>query len=85
MRRGTGLRAEEGMLFSEVAMEVVGETGRLVDAAVEGLRSWAGSGSCLMEADWMVEAMFNAGLDIVGGAVVIIQSRLWIVERWRVE
>lgn len=39
MRRGTGLIAEEGMLFSELAMEVVGETGRLVDATVEGLRS----------------------------------------------
>ena len=31
--------ADEGMLFSELVMEVVGETGRLVDAAVEGLRS----------------------------------------------
>lgn len=66
MRRGTGLRAEEGMLFSELAMEVVGETGRLVEAAVEGLRSWAGSGLCLIEADWMVEAISTAGFDIVG-------------------
>lgn len=48
------------MLLSESAMEVVGETGRLVEAAVEGLRSWAGSGWCFMEADWMVEAMFIA-------------------------
>lgn len=39
MRRGTGLIAEDGMLFSELAIEVVGETGRLVEAAVEGLRS----------------------------------------------
>lgn len=49
------------MLLSESAMEVVGETGRLVEAAVEGLRSWAGSGWCFMEADWMVEAMFKIG------------------------
>lgn len=71
MRRGTGLRAEEGMLLvsEELAMEVVGETGRLVDAAVDGLRSWAGSGLRLMEADWMVEAISNAGFDIVGGGV----------------
>lgn len=55
------------MLFSELAMEVVGETGRLVEAAVEGLRSWAGSGWRLMEADWMVEAMSTAGFDMVGG------------------
>lgn len=67
MRRGTGLMAEDGMLFSELATEVVGETGRLVEAAVEGLRSWAGSGLRFMEADWMVEAMFIAGFDIVGG------------------
>lgn len=57
------------MLLSESAMEVVGETGRLVEAAVEGLRSWAGSGWCFMEADWMVEAMFIAGFDIVDGVV----------------
>lgn len=67
MRRGMGLMAEEGMLFSELAMEVVGETGRLVEAAVEGLRSWAGSGCRFMEADWMVEAISTAGFDIVGG------------------
>ena len=61
------------MLFSELAIEVVGETGRLVDAAVEGLRSWAGSGWRFMEADWIVEAMSTAGLDILwcyGGVVV---------------
>lgn len=57
------------MLFSELAMEVVGETGRLVDAAVEGLRSWAVSGWCFMEADWMVDAISTAGFDIVGGFV----------------
>lgn len=39
MRRGMGLRAEEGILFSELAIEVEGETGRLVEAVVEGLRS----------------------------------------------
>lgn len=72
MRRGMGLMAEEGMLFSVLATEVVGETGRFVEAVVEGLRSWAGSGWCLMEADWMVEAMSSAGFDIVGGGVVNI-------------
>ncbi len=74
MRRGTGLRAEEGMLFSELAMEVVGETGRLDDAPVEGLRSWAGSGWCFIEADWMAEAMSIAGFDIVGGALKLLRS-----------
>ena len=57
------------MLSSELATEVVRETRRLVEAAVEGLRSWAGSGFCFMEADWMAEAMFIAGFDIVGGVV----------------
>ena len=72
MRRGTGLMAEEGMLFSELAIEVVGETGRLVDAAVEGLRSWAGSGWRFMEADWIVEAMSTAGLDILWCCGVVV-------------
>ena len=31
--------AEDGMLLSELAMEVEGEIGRLVEAAVEGFRS----------------------------------------------
>lgn len=66
--------AEEGMLFSELAMEVAGETGRLLEAAVEGLRSWAGSGWCFMEADWMVEAISIAGLDIVGDVVVSLND-----------
>lgn len=57
------------MLFSELAMEVVGETGRFSEAAVEGLRSWAGSGWCLMEADWMAEAISTAGLDMMGVTV----------------
>ena len=77
MRRGTGLRAEEGMLFSELAIEVVGETGRLVEAAVEGLRSWVGSGSRFMDADCRVEAMSNAGFDIVGGIMVVVGDGDW--------
>lgn len=60
------------MLFSELAIEVVGETGRLVDAAVEGLRSWAGSGWRFMEADWIVEAMSTAGLDILWCCGVVV-------------
>jgi len=39
------------MLFSELEMEVVGEAGRFWEAVVEGMRSMAGSGWCLMEAD----------------------------------
>ena len=34
-----GFRAEYGMLASDPEMEVVGETGRFWEAAVEGLRS----------------------------------------------
>ena len=34
-----GFRAEYGMLASDPEIEVVGETGRFCDAAVEGLRS----------------------------------------------
>ena len=60
------------LLFSELAREVVGETGRLLDAAVEGLRSWVGSGWRLMEADWMVEAISTAGFDIVGGVELLL-------------
>lgn len=36
---------------------------------VEGLRSWAGSGWCLIDADWMVDAKSTAGLDMVGAGV----------------
>lgn len=52
------------MLFS-LEIEVVGETGRFWDAAVEGLRSWAGSGWCLIEADWIVDARSTAAFDMV--------------------
>jgi len=48
------------MLSSELEIDVMGETGRFWEAVVEGLRSWAGSGWCLIEADWIVEAMFAA-------------------------
>ena len=70
------------LLLSELdAMEeVVGETGRLVEAAVEGLRSWAESGWCFMEADWMVEAISMAGFDILGGIVVVNVVQEWIVD-----
>lgn len=53
------------MLFVELVMEVVGETGRFWEAAVEGLRSWVGSGLCFMEADWIVEASSTAGFDMI--------------------
>ena len=52
------------MLFDELEMEVVGEMGRLVEAAVEGLMSWEGEGWRFKEADWIVEAMSIAGLDM---------------------
>lgn len=69
------------MLFSLLAMEVVGETGRLVEAAVEGLRSWAGSGCRFRDADWMVEAMSIAGFDIVGG-LGMLERMVLDCERW---
>ena len=53
------------LLFEELAREVVGETGRFWEAAVDGLRSWAGSGWCLMEADWTAEAISTAGFDMI--------------------
>lgn len=42
-------------------------TGSLVEALVEGLRSWLMSGWCVMEADWIVEAI-SRGMeeDMVG-------------------
>ena len=48
------------MLASDPEMEVVGETGRFCDAAVEGLRSCAGSGCFLIEASWIREVMLAA-------------------------
>lgn len=61
-----GLSAEYGMLFSPEDIEVVGDTGSFSEAAVDGLRSWAGEGWRFREADWMVEAIFKAGDDIAG-------------------
>ena len=46
-------------------MEVVGDTGRLVAAVVEGFRSWAVDGLCLIEADCMVDANSMAGFDMM--------------------
>lgn len=43
----------------------VGERGCFVEAAVEGLMSWVGEGWRFMDADWSVEAISMAGLDIV--------------------
>ena len=43
-----------------------GSTGTLVEAAVEGLMSWAGEGSRLMEADCIAEAISMAGFDMNG-------------------
>lgn len=51
-------------MLPPLEMEVVGETGRFSEAAVEGLRSWAGSGWRLIEADWIVDARSTAGFDM---------------------
>lgn len=48
------------MLLSSDEMEIVGDTGCLKDAEVDGLRSCAGEGWRLRDADWMVEAIFMA-------------------------
>lgn len=48
------------MLLSSDEMEIVGDTGCLEDAAVDGLRSCMGEGWRLRDADWMVEAIFMA-------------------------
>lgn len=53
-------------MLPSLEIEVVGETGRFWEAAVEGLRSWAGSGWCLIEADWIVDARSTAGFDMFG-------------------
>lgn len=37
---------------------------------MEGFRSWAGSGWRLMEADWIVDAMFAAADDIMDVVVL---------------
>lgn len=44
----------------------VGSTGCLVEAAVEGLTSWAGDGCRLIDADCIAEAMSMAGFDMMG-------------------
>lgn len=41
---GTGLRADSGMLSASEGMDVAGEMGFLLLAAVEGLRSCLGDG-----------------------------------------
>lgn len=65
-RRGEGLRALYGIVEAEdwEESEVVGDTGRFAEAAVEGLRSWWGDGWRLIEADCIAEVMFAAISDI---------------------
>lgn len=52
-----GLSVAYGILSSSEDTEIVGETGSFEEAAVDGLRSWAGEGWRLIEADWMVDAI----------------------------
>ena len=52
------------MLSAFEDIDVVGDTGLLVDAAVDGLRSWAGDGCLLIDADCMVDAISIAGFAI---------------------
>lgn len=56
-----GLRTDSGIVEASEDMEVVGETGCFLLAAVEGLRSWAGDGWRFREADWIAEAMSTTG------------------------
>ena len=63
--RGTGFSADSGMLSAFDEMEAVGDTGLLMDAAVDGFRSWTGDGFRLMDADCIVDAMSMAGFAIV--------------------
>ncbi len=63
-----GLSLQYGMLLSPDDTEIVGETGCLEEAAVDGLRSWAGEGWRFRDTDWMVEAMLMAEEVIVIGA-----------------
>jgi len=63
------LRAEDGIEAEDrwLEMEVVGETGRFWEAAVDGLRSWWGEGSRLRDADWTAEVISAAMLcDMLG-------------------
>ena len=53
------------MLSAFDEIEVVGETGLLVDAAVDGLMSWAGEGSRLIDANCRVDAISIAGFDMI--------------------
>lgn len=53
------------MLFWEEVIETVGETGRLMLAAVDGFMSWWGEGCRFMEADCIVEAISTGRLDIM--------------------
>ena len=58
------------MLLSSDEMEIVGDTGSLEDAAVDGLRSCTGEGWRLRDADWMVEAIFMAPEAMLVEAVI---------------
>jgi len=67
-RLGAGFKVDSGMLSALEDTDIgdAGSTGTLVEAAVEGLMSWAGEGSRLMEADCIAEAISMAGFDMNG-------------------
>ena len=52
------------MLSAFDEMDAVGDTGLLMDAAVDGFRSWAGDGFGWIDADCIVDAMSMAGFAI---------------------
>lgn len=66
-RLGAGFKVDSGMLsaLDDTDIGDAGSTGTLVEAAVEGLMSWAGEGSRLMEADCIAEAISMAGFDML--------------------
>jgi len=67
-RLGAGFKVDSGMLSALEDTDIgdAGSTGTLVEAAVEGLMSWAGEGSRLMEADCIAEGISMAGFDMIG-------------------
>lgn len=66
-RLGAGFKVDSGILSALEDTDIgdAGSTGTLVEAAVEGLMSWAGEGSRLMEADCIAEAISMAGFDMI--------------------
>lgn len=70
------------MLSAFDEIEVVGETGLLIDAAVDGLMSWAGEGSRLIDANCRVDAISMAGSDMIRAMVRSALKAGWTLDRY---